>query len=638
MPRIRTEQQRFTKGEIDPVMIERGDIDQYYGGVAKAYNCISLRQGGISSRMGLKFLEEIPAGEHRFIDFEVSFTDKYVLIVCEGKIIIYKNGEKLTEIAQSVYSGDVIRQITWASAFDTVLIFHPTVRPYRILRNSDSDWQFAPIEFDYIPKYDFVPVSTKHTVGITPTANSGEATINADSDVFQPSWVGQQIEGNGGVCTIALFVSARQVKVNISVPFFDDDKFNSWTLHSGYVDAWNNEKGWPICGCFHENRLVIGGSNSLPGKIWMSRTDRYFDFNIGKVYDDDGIDYQLPTYNRINNIISGRNLQVFTIGDEWISVQALNDPITPKNVNFKQQTQIGSVPNLKVYGIEGATYFLNSSSLHEFLYDDAQSAYASNIVSLLSGHLIKGPEDITVRKEYTNLGVTYIVIVNGDGHITMVNILRSQDILSFTDLETKGSFTACGTDGRDIFVAVDRTINGETKHYLEKFDTDSRCDSSLFANVGETEINGLSHLEGEEVQVVADGSVLTPKTVSGGKITIDRAAAESLEIGLNFVAEIKDLPLQTPGQGTTLGYKKNVSEIVLDLYQTNDIRVNGKQVSFREFGPAHNGSPLDRPPPYYTGVKRFFGFRGWDFYGQVTVRKEIPGNFTILSISKKVNY
>ena len=66
MPRIRTEQQRFTKGEIDPVMIERGDIDQYYGGVAKAYNCISLRQGGIASRMGLRFLEENAFSSKRF--------------------------------------------------------------------------------------------------------------------------------------------------------------------------------------------------------------------------------------------------------------------------------------------------------------------------------------------------------------------------------------------------------------------------------------------------------------------------------------------------------------------------------------------------------------------------------------------
>lgn len=637
MPRIRTEQQRFTKGEIDPLMLERGDIDQYYGGVAKAYNCISLRQGGISSRMGLKFLEEIPEGQHKFIDFEVSFTDKYVLIVCEGKIIIYKNGERLTEIEQTIYAGDVIKEITWASAFDTTLIFHPSIKPYRILRNSDSDWVFEPVEFVYIPKYDFVPVSTDYTVGITPTDNEGEATLNADGDVFQPSWVGQQIEGNGGICTIALYVTARQVKVNISVPFFDTDKFSSWTLNSGYVDAWSDERGWPICGCFHENRLVIGGSNSLPGKIWMSRTDRYFDFNIGKVYDDDGIDYQLPTYNRINNVISGRNLQVFTIGDEWVSVQSLNDPITPKTVNFKQQTQIGSVPNLKVYGIEGATYFLNSSSLHEFLYDDTQSAYASNIVSLLSGHLIKDPQDITVRKEYTNLGATYIVIVNEDGHITMVNILRSQDILSFTDLETKGIFTACGTDGRDIFVAVDRVIDGETKHYLEKFDTNAKCDSSTFGNIGVTEITGLEHLEGEEVQVVADGSILTARTVVDGKITIERAAEEFLEVGLNFTSEIKDLPVQTPGQGTTLGYKKNVSEVVLDLYNTNDIRVNGQIVSFRKFGPS-SVSPLDREPPYFTGIKSFFGFRGWDNYGQVTIRKEVPGSFTIRSISKKVNY
>ena len=36
MPRFTTNQQRFTQGELDPDMLAREDIDQYFGALATA--------------------------------------------------------------------------------------------------------------------------------------------------------------------------------------------------------------------------------------------------------------------------------------------------------------------------------------------------------------------------------------------------------------------------------------------------------------------------------------------------------------------------------------------------------------------------------------------------------------------------
>ena len=59
-----------------------------------------------------------------------------------------------------------------------------------------------------------------------------------------------------------------------------------------------------------------------------------------------------------------------------------------------------------------------------------------------------------------------------------------------------------------------------------------------------TEIDGLGHLEGEQVQVFVDGDVQTPKTVVGGKITLDLPGWEVV-VGLGYTCRIETLPIDT---------------------------------------------------------------------------------------------
>jgi hypothetical protein len=56
MPQFSTIQQRFTQGELDPSMIARSDIDQYFGALSRALNVITLPQGGFKRRPGLEHL------------------------------------------------------------------------------------------------------------------------------------------------------------------------------------------------------------------------------------------------------------------------------------------------------------------------------------------------------------------------------------------------------------------------------------------------------------------------------------------------------------------------------------------------------------------------------------------------------
>ncbi|MCS5737509.1 hypothetical protein, partial [Herbiconiux daphne] len=121
--------------------------------------------------------------------------------------------------------------------------------------------------------------------------------------------------------------------------------------------------------------------------------------------------------------------------------------------------------------------------------------------------------------------------------------------------------TLSGVD--DCYVAVRRLVGGTTKLYIERFRVGLNVDSALVgapdpANAaavanGITEWTALDHLEGELVDIVADGVPMPQRRVTGGKITLPRPAWQ-VNIGLPYHSKIVTLKpeFQTP-TGTPQG-------------------------------------------------------------------------------------
>ena len=80
---------------------------------------------------------------------------------------------------------------------------------------------------------------------------------------------------------------------------------------------------------------------------------------------------------------------------------------------------------------------------------------------------------------------------------------------------------------------------------------------------GVTSVSGLSHLEGEDVDVLADGMVIPDKTVASGAITLPSYFA-TITVGLPISAHIKTLRANPPVQGgTAQGRKKAIKKVIL---------------------------------------------------------------------------
>ena len=617
-------------------------------------------------------------GNTKLVQFEFNVDQTYVFVFSDKNIAIFQNGTYLIDIRATNYTSAKIPDIDWVTQADTLILFHGTVATSSLTRGSDNDiWTLGTVTWENVPRYDF----GAGTGGVNAVQTIKFAGFAA-ADTFTLTFMGQTtaaiaysatagtteanidaaLEGlnniEAGEVTVA-DISATEFTVTFSGQYAAMEvellERTVITSTAGVITVeettaglppgeaiWSVTRGYPRHGAFYQGRLWVDGGNSRPAVGYGSVINDVFNFDFGDFEDDDAIGpLSFEGFNAVEGIYPGRALMFFTAGGEFIIPQTLNDAITPDNVAVSRQSSIGSIAGLRQLETEGGVMYIQRGgrSVQEFIFDDKQASFANNLVSLISGHLVDDPVDFALRKATNTEDGAYLLMPLGDGSLTVVNILRSQGITAFTKQTTDGTFLNACADVDDMYFVVQRTINSVDVQYLERFNNDAYMDCSTIYEVGAATdaFSGLGHLEGEVCRVLADGSVLGNETVTGGAVTIDRDAEDTLEIGLNFDPTITDLPVENPQVGSVIGMPCNISEIILRLDETAGIIVNGKTVSFSGFGPSGNGSPLDETPTRFTGVKRMYGWRGWTEGGQVTITQEDPLPMKILALSKRVN-
>jgi len=444
-----------------------------------------------------------------------------------------------------------------------------------------------------------------------------------------------------GRARIIEFVSNTQVKAHTEIPFFDDSAISAGDFETehGYEDAWSNERGWPKSVTFHEGRLFFGGSKGLPSTIWGSRVSVFFDFSPNEALDDDAVEATLDTgtFNSIVNIYSGRHLQVFTTGGEFFVPQTLDEPITPSNLIVKQQTAFGSRPGIRVVNVDGASLFIQrqGKTLQEFLFNDTVQAYTSARISLLSSHLIKTPTEMAMRVATSTDEGDRVLIVNGDdGTIACYTLLRSQNVIAPSEWTTDGEFKSIGVDVDSIYTVVKRTVNSSDVYYVELFDSTVLMDSAKTGGAAASVT--MDHLEGETVKIVRDGIVEPDQTVPASPFTVTfgSAATASYQVGLGFTPTVKTLPVEPRlPSGSLKGFKKRIFEVNAELFETQAISINGKEIPFRRFGT----DILDDDVAEFTGIKTLHGILGYNYDGQITITQTVPLKMTVLGIDYKLS-
>jgi len=193
-------------------------------------------------------------------------------------------------------------------------------------------------------------------------------------------------------------------------------------------------------------------------------------------------------------------------------------------------------------------------------------------------------------------------------------------------------------------MTVTRTINGATAKYIEvmepPFDFEDDVADAWFVDSGlqydgvaATEISGLDHLEGEQVQILADGAVRGVQSVAGGKVTL-KTSAEKVQVGFACPAKITTLPLvPTPPGVDPRGKHRRVYKAMVQLHRSvgGFIGVDDgtmDQIIFRRAG-----DPMDTAVPLFTGLKEMGSMpTSYERLPQITFRQDDPLPSTILNL------
>ncbi|MFP4313324.1 MAG: hypothetical protein ACLFR0_03260, partial [Alphaproteobacteria bacterium] len=354
MTRIRDIKTNFTAGEVASELLGRGDLRAYENGALALRNVFIRPTGGVTRRSGLNYIDTA-RGAGKLVSFEFNTAQTYLLVITDLKIDIYAGGV-LDASIDAPWSAAQISQLAWTQSADTLLLVHPDVAPRKLTRLGDGSWSLAEWAFfsksnvTYQPFFKFAGTD----VTLTPSGTSGTITITASGDVFTQDHENTRLAIDGKQVEITDFNSATVVTASVIETLPSTNATIDWA-----EAAFSPVRGYPANVAFHQDRLVIGGSRDLPNRLWFSKSGDLFNFDLGEGLDDEAIEFAILSdqVNAIRGIFSGRHLQVFTSGAEWM---VTGDPLTPASVQIRRQTRIGSIIDKHIPPIivDGATLFI----------------------------------------------------------------------------------------------------------------------------------------------------------------------------------------------------------------------------------------------------------------------------------------
>lgn len=628
MTRIRQVKTNFTAGEISDELLGRGDLRAYENGAAKLRNLFIYPTGGITRRAGLRYIDSL-SGEGRLIPFEFNTEQTYLIVLSANNIDVYLDDVKVTSL-NAPWPESEITQVAWTQSADTLLLVHPDHHPKKLLRNELGefvleDWiYFTDNNVSFQPFYKFA----NSNVTLTPSAMTGTITLTSSADIFAPAHAGTRLQIGGKQVEITAYNSPTVVTATVIEDLSDITATIDW-----FEQSFSEVRGYPVTVAFHQDRLVVGGSRDLPNRLWFSRSGDIFNFDLGTGLDDEGIEFSILSdqVNAIRGVFSGRHLQVFTSGAEWM---VTGTPLTPSSVQLNRQTRAGSVINRYVppVTVDGATVFVAraGNEIREFLYTDIEQAYTAVDLALASRHIPVG----IIDQDY-DPSRRLIFVIRDDGKFATMTFYRAEQVRAWTQHETSGLVKSVSVVGDDVYMIVQRFGT----YMIEKFEEGLNLDSALTGDVvtPTTAWSGLDHLEGQYVSVIADDVAQDNLIqVVSGTIILDEAAS-SIEVGLPYKHEAEPLP--PSNKESTSTRKIRLIEAIFRLYETQSLRLDtGRGLKDRTLKQIGEDEILDAPPPKMSGDISVRAL-GWQKDGTTPlwrVEQEAPYAFTLLSVATEI--
>lgn len=675
MGTIKTLQSNLNKGELDPLLLGRSDLDSYYAGCQTAENVVCLPQGGLSRRPGLKYINEVSSAA-RIEKFSFNTEQQYLLVFENNRMEIYKEGVLQTNINGSgndylttTITSALLDDMDYTQSADTIIITHPDLQPHSITRTSDTDWTYTAITLSNIPQYDYndssspAPTDEVQSLTFTDVNASDRYKLSVDDFLTEEIVYSSDATDNQNRIRDALHGLANTAKTGITVtgsgPFtitFGGDSAGPYGLVtatpintelatfegvstrttpgvSRKEDSWSAGRGWPVSSTFHSGRLWFGGSKSRPSAIWGSVIGDFFNFDKGKARDDELVELVIDAdeINAVKHLISNRKLQIFTSGQHFYIP---TDVITPSSVSVISVGNEGAGDAQPVKLDEDILYSNRTGKrLNRFSMTNKYQPTETINLSVLASHLISSPVKMAAARGTTSTDANYVYVINDDGTVAVLNTLKYEGVEGFTKWTTDGSFKSVAVVDDLTYFLVQRGA----KFYIEQADEAVFFDSAVVDT--STDTVDMSHLDTAlslkwSVYGKADGYAFESQVLSASDGTDYEFGSTytNVQAGLEVVPTIKTMPVNLVlGDGPQVSKKKRKRRAFIRVYETAGLQVDSHKIRDRSM----DGTAFSAPLP--ATEQKLVKLRGYDRDCTVTITQYGPFPMTVLSINLEVS-
>jgi hypothetical protein len=496
MPKVDLVKTSFAGGEFGDSLAGRTDIAQYANACEIVENFLIRPFGSAISTPGTRYVSEVKTSSKRtrLIRFVFNRSDSYVIEMGEYYFRFYTNGAVVVttgttpfELAHTFTESELF-DVQFCQLNDVVWMSHPSHVPQKLTRTSASNWKIEDFAFLGGPFLDD-NTNTATTINVSATAGTVNLVVSpTNANLFVPS---TSTLGHvntywkiGGVLTNSTTDLEVQGYVKIT------NVVNSYTATASVIKmltltgatddwaegAWSSVRGYPACVTFHESRLFFARTSYEPQGVWGSKSFIYDDFSLNSQNDDDGINIKLASNesNQIQWLASGKALIAGTYGGAFVINGGTDTGITPSNVSSSQEVSWGA-DEIIPKRIGNFFYYIQrfGKKLRELFYFWDLDTYKSMDKTILSPHILG---DGVVDMAYQENPDTILYCVRTDGTLATLTREVDQEVQAWSRQTTDGYYESVTsipsqTEPYDeVWVVVKRTINGDTKRYVEVFE------------------------------------------------------------------------------------------------------------------------------------------------------------------------
>ena len=279
----------------------------------------------------------------------------------------------------------------------------------------------------------------------------------------------------------------------------------------------------------------------------------------------------------------------------------------------------------------------------DFAAETNNNTTADNIYTAINAHA-----DFTVANPAAAVVTITETLPTAYGYLTILTSDTARLTSTSQGAPVVETITAIPSGAEDqVYISVKRTVNAATTRsvaYLKSLYFNDDVEDAFFVDNGltydstaTTTISGLNHLEGETIQILADGAAHADKTISGGSITLDRSASK-VHIGYGYTSSLETLRMEAGAEdGIAQGKIKRIHGVTARFFQTVGAELGPDNNNLDRLPFRDSSMSMDQAVPLFNGDKEISFPSGYDNDAKIVIRQTQALPMTVLAIMRRSN-